>query len=259
MSRKPSATQSIGRFAAAVVGAPETVPPGLGAWNGGSVERRFGVYRNNVREGLIGALASRFPVTEKLVGRAFFSALAEAFLLSHPPRSPVLMEWGDALPAFIETFEPAATVPYLADVARLEAARSHAYHAADAAPVQPETLAALDSERLALVRLVSHPALAILRSPYPVLTIWERNTGDSEPAPLELGGGEDMLVTRPQMRVELRPLPPGAARFFEALEEGQSIGWAAEAAHAETPLFDLTLAFTLMIQSGAFSAVAEET
>ena len=37
---------------------------------------------------------------------------------------------GEAFAAFIQTFEPASSVPYLADVARLEHLRTLAYHAA---------------------------------------------------------------------------------------------------------------------------------
>src|SRR5882724_8165170 len=47
------------------------LPDGVTAWSSSCPEQRFAVYRNNVATGLIGALASRFPVTEKIVGKAF--------------------------------------------------------------------------------------------------------------------------------------------------------------------------------------------
>ena len=65
-----------------------------------------------------------------------------SFVRAEPPRSPVLLGYGDGLPAFVERFEPASCVPYLADVIRLEIATSQAYHAADAEPVDAADLAA---------------------------------------------------------------------------------------------------------------------
>ena len=41
----------------------------------------------------------------------------------HPPTSPVLTEYGDGFADWIAGFEPAAALPYLADMARLERAR----------------------------------------------------------------------------------------------------------------------------------------
>jgi hypothetical protein len=53
-------------------------------------------------------------------------------------------------PDFIEQFEPASSVPYLADVARLEMLRVRAFHAADADPLTARSGRAslADPERL---------------------------------------------------------------------------------------------------------------
>ena len=110
-------TQS--EFAAALIDPGLAVPEGLAAWNGPKPARRFGVYRNNVAIGLIGALASRFPAAERIVGREFFAAMAHEFIRLHPPRSPLLLAYGDDFPDFIESFEPAREITYLADVMRL--------------------------------------------------------------------------------------------------------------------------------------------
>jgi hypothetical protein len=37
-----------------------------------------------------------------------------------PPLSPILLKYGGRFPTFIETFRPTSSLPYLADVARLE-------------------------------------------------------------------------------------------------------------------------------------------
>lgn len=47
-------------------------------------------------------------------------------------RGPSLALYGAGFADFVEDFEPAASVVYLADVARLERARLESLHAADA-------------------------------------------------------------------------------------------------------------------------------
>lgn len=251
-------SRSLRRFRQAIR-SDETGPPeNLRAWNGLAPEKRFDVYRNNVRQGLIGALATRYPVSEKLVGKSFFGILAEAFIAENPPRSPVLLEWGDGLADFAAGFEAAGSVPYLADVMRLEDARSKAYHAADAEPLAAEALARLSPDALGMIRLKPHPALAILRSSYPVVAIWERH--QEEPLiPIEVWVGEDALITRPAMKVEVRRLPPGCAVFLELLRNGTDLGSAAETAGQSDRTFDLAAAFAILIESAAFGALDPET
>jgi hypothetical protein len=110
-------------FADSLLAMPPACPPGLTAWNRSDPARRFAVYRNNVMVSLIDALADSFPVTQALVGEEFFRAMAGVFARAHPPRSPVMAHYGDGFAGFIEDFQPAASLPYLADVARLEMLR----------------------------------------------------------------------------------------------------------------------------------------
>ena len=226
------------RFARALLEGARAVPTGLKSGEGAAPERRFAVHRTNVAAGWTGGLASRFPATEMIVGPAFFAAMARSFAGLHPPRSPVLLDYGDDLPDFIDNFEPAAGLPYLADVARLEVARGRAYHAADAVPLDPAALAQVPPERLAGLTVTLHPAASILRSRYPIVTIWAMNAGEADLAPVEFRVGEDALVGRPELSVTVRRLPPGAAAFLSALGAGAPLGSALATAAAEAPDFD---------------------
>src|SRR5260370_3608477 len=131
-----------GSFADALLNADQPVPRGITAHDATVPARRFGIYRNNVVIGLGKALRNRFPVVEKIVGEEFFAAMARVFVTEQPPRSPLLATYGDNFPAFIAAFEPAREIPYLADVARLEAARTAAYQPADATPVKADAFPA---------------------------------------------------------------------------------------------------------------------
>lgn len=243
------------KFAAALLDTNRAIPEGLTAWNGPRPERRFGVYRNNVAVGLIGALASRFPVAEKIVGNDFFAAMAHEFVRLHPPRSPLLLAYGDDFADFVETFEPARDIAYLPDVIRLEAARRRAYHAADVVPLDPTLLATIEPERLASLTFALHPSALILRSSFPTVTIWAMNAGEMELCPIDDWSGEDALVIRPKMTVEIHRLPAGGAVFLEVLAAGADLAVAMEGAVAAAPDFDLSANLAGALAAGAFTTI----
>ncbi|WP_029350914.1 DNA-binding domain-containing protein [Bosea sp. 117] len=242
-------------FAAALRDGASPTPRGLAAWNGPRPDRRFAVYRNNVAIGLRQALASRYPATERIVGEAFFAAMADAYVVEHPPRSPVLLAYGEDFAAFVAGFEPARELAYLPDVARLEAARGRAYHAADVIPLEPAKLAGIAPDLLGATTLLPHPSMSVLRSPHPVVTIWAMNAGEAEPEPILDWNGEDALVVRPRMTVEVHRLGPGGATFLTTLAQGATLGEAMLAAAADDDNFDLAANLALVLASGAFTAI----
>lgn len=234
-------------FAPALLDPDTAIPAGLHDQAGNPAGRRFDVYRNNVAASLTEAMETGFPVIEKLVGEAFFRAMAGVFLRAHPPHSPVLFRWGDAFPVFLETFPPVAHLPYLADVARLEYALREAYHAADAHPLPPEALSTPD---LARARFGFAPATRLLTSPYPIHTIWRANTEpDAGPAQ---GGAEAVLVVRPDWDAWPVRLSPEQARFVAALMAGETFGAAVDAAGEG---HDLAASLTLLLDSRTLTAI----
>ena len=245
-----------GVFARAVLD-PEAAVPAALIHKATTPSRRFGVYRNNVYSSLIDVLAARFQVTARLVGETFFRAMARDFVQQDPPRSPVLLRYGVHFADFIAGFPPAAPVPYLADVARLEWAWHTAYHAADAEALPLEALhAAVDGVERATLTL--HPSTCVVRSAYPVVTIWQlaRREGEDEPARLP-ADGEDALVIRPRLAVDVRRLPEGGADFVLALQRGAKLQDAAAAAIAAAPGFDLKANLAGLMSSGAIAGVRD--
>lgn len=200
------------------------LPPGVTAADPAETARRFAVYRNTVAVSLGRALARRFPVIERLVGPAFFAALARACLEADPPRSPVLLEWGAGFADFLAGFAPVADWPYLADVARVEYARGLAFHAPDAAPVDPAVLAGADPARL---RLGLHPSLAVLRLDHPAVSIWTRNQPGAMPAPLPSGPQIALILRDPAHAVPVAAITPADAVLIEALQQKQTLAAAA--------------------------------
>jgi len=244
-------------FAAALLDAQRPCPAGLLAWNGSDPAKRFAVYRNNVVSSLIDALADTFPVTRELVGDEFFRAMARVFVAAIPPRSPVLAEYGQEFPAFVESFPPARGVPYLADVARLEWLYLTAYHAPDAEPLSEAgfqaALASADDLPGARIRL--HPSAGLLRSPYAVFSLWAAHQGALDIGTVDPYQAEDVLVVRPRWDVLVLPLRPGAGRFVAGLAGGSAFGESARAASETRPDFDLGATLADLIGAGAVVAL----
>jgi hypothetical protein len=128
------------------------------------------VHRHTLRANLQGALRKTYPVVALLVGDEFFAYVARAFIAREPSRSPNLEDYGSGFAEFLRDFAPAASLPYLADVAALEAAIERVARAADDSTMQ------------------------LLQSPYPILRIWQLNQpGWSGDEGVSLDAGADHL------------------------------------------------------------------
>lgn len=234
---------------------PAQPPPATIEAHSGATRRRFAVYRNNVVVGLIEALRARFPAVERLVGEAFFAAAARVFAAAHPPRSALMMTYGEDFPEFLARFPPAAELGFLADVARLETARTRAYHAPDATAIAPARLMALAPEALATLRLAIHPSATVIRSAHPVVLIWAMNAGETPVAAIDDWRAQDALVTRPRATVDVCALPPGGAAFLLALMRGD--GLADAAASADALAFDLAANLSALLTRGLIVDIAQ--
>ncbi|MDP1647517.1 MAG: DNA-binding domain-containing protein [Rubrivivax sp.] len=244
-------------FAAALLDPARLCPSGLRAWNGSDPTARLAVHRNNVVGSLIDALAETFPVVQQLVGEDFFRAMAGIFVRHAPPRSRVLAQYGQDFPAFIARFEPAQSLPYLADVARLEAARVRAYHAADADPVSADavSLALTSGERMGELRALCHPSVSTLASPHAVVSLWVAHQNDGGVETVDVDAPECAIVLRASLDVVVLRAPDGAAAFVQALLQGQGLGDAVASAMQVAPHFDLTAALSLLLAHDALTSL----
>lgn len=238
-------------FADALLHATRPVPAGITTARGESDLSRFAVYRNNVFVSLTKALAVRFPVTERLVGSDFFAGMARAYAQVRKPTSPLIMEYGDDFAHFIQHFAPVAGLSYLPDVVRLEAAWTRAYHAADAVPIGFSALA-VESDALSMLRFAPHPSATLVRSEYPVGSIWAAHQHGTVKAP-EKWSPETILVVRPAMDVRVHILPVRDAIFVATLFRGATLGEAAEAAIDCDRDFDFGTALVGLVGLGTFA------
>lgn len=242
-------------FAAALIDPDLGAPSNVSGPDGAPAPRRFGVYRNNVIAGLVNALASSYPAVRRIVGEEFFRAMARRYVLASPPRSPVLMDYGASFADFIGTFQPASSLSYLPDVARIERAWREAYHAEDMAPLTREIIAQIPADKLAGASFSLHPSLRVVSSKYPALRIWRMNTAGETVAPVDLSVAEDTMIVRPEADVEVRLMPPGGAVFVLALGAGDPLGTAAGAAIDADAAFDLAGNIAGLVSAGVLVAI----
>lgn len=245
------------QFAAAMLDPSAPLPPSLQARGKNAPQRRFALYRNNIVTSLVSALVARFPVVHRLVGDEFFRAMARRYVAAAPPRSPVLLLYGESFPDFIGSFAPAASIEYLADVARLEFARGRAYHAADAVPIDPGAFAHLRPAELANLRMVFHPSVALVDSPFPIVSIWESHQ-QAEVAAIQHWRPETALVARPALDVEIWRLPPAGGVFIGSLAHGERLSSAAERATAASVEFDPILTLSVLLRANIVIALRRE-
>lgn len=244
-------------FGTAVLMRDGGMPAGLVGPDGLPSPRRFAVYRNNVLAGLANGLGEAYPVVRRLVGEEFFRAMAVEFAAASPPRGPLMYDYGGGFAEFIDRFPPAAAVPYLADVARLERAWAEAYHAAEERSIDARTLQAIGAEEITAARLVLHGSLRVVVSDFPIVSIWQANMGEGEPGATALAQqGETALIARPSTEVELRRLAAGPAQFVLALANGCALGVAVERALTTDPRFDISSGLGDLFAMGLVAGVA---
>ncbi|MGH8780512.1 HvfC/BufC family peptide modification chaperone [Paraburkholderia sp.] len=243
------------RFAPGLTDPAIAAPGDVVIASGKGVVKRYNVYRNNVTVSLIDALAAVYPAVQRITGVDFFRAMARFHVRATPPVSPLLFEYGRDFPAFIESYEYAQEMPWLADTARIERAWLDAYHAADMPVLAAEALGSIKPTSLAGLRFKPHPATRIIRSPYPAVAIFAMNRNEGPVSPLRSSEPEDALVTRPEQDVTVSRLPPGGATFLIRLFSGATLGEAVTVAFDDAPSFDLKANLAGMISAGVFTAI----
>ncbi len=247
-------------FAAAIYNTNAPIPGDVFAR--GTPERRtrgFAAYRNNVFVALVKLIAARFPAVQRIVGEEFFLATARTFVQDRPPSGTLNLCYGADFPAFLAAFPPAAGLPYLPDVARLEWARHESAIAPDAERMAASSLGDIDAAEVFELHVVVHPSVRVISSHYPIVSIWALNEGDGAGRSLPAdAGAEDALVVRPLAETKIHRLPAGGAIFVSALARGASLGKAAEMAIGDYPQLDLNVALVTLLAAGGLSAVAGE-
>lgn len=214
----------------------------------------FAVYRNTVLKGCIDALQANFPAVARIVGDEWFRAAAAVYARRTLPGTPTLLTYGQSFPDFLAHFEPAAELPYLADVARADRLWSEAHVAADDSVMDPAALARIALEDMDQVTLRPHAAARWLWcDEHPVCALWSRNRAGADHDSQIDWRGEGILLTRPHGAVVHGALPHAGAAFLSACTAGLSIARAATTALDVDAGVDLAALINQLLQAGALA------
>jgi len=217
--------------------------------NGLEAARRMQVYRHNHAIALTSALRAVYPVTERLVGEDFFAATAALYARENPSHSGNIQDYGGAFPAFLATYEPAVSLPYLADVAALEWRRLQTALAPPHAPMDLKALAEVPAESLPELYFHHQPAARAFESRFPVLSIWQFCQEADPQGGLDLDlGAQCVLFSRPALDVEMRLLSTGEYAFLQRLCRGADFETACRAALDTEPGFDVQERFAALVR-----------
>lgn len=208
--------------------------------NGMAPAARLAIYRNNIVHNYLEALRDVYPVVERLVGGDFFRLAADCYIPCHPSCHGDLHGFGGAFAAFLEDFPPAACLPYLGDVARLEWYWHESFHSADCGTMALDRLTTVGEAALPSLLFELHSSCRLLASPFPIDQIWQANQSyavASEAIDLAVGGVQ-LLICRRRDVVEIAAIGDAEFALLAALARAEPLATALLAAHSRDASFD---------------------
>ncbi len=216
----------------------------------------FAVYRNTVMKGCVDALQANFPAVARLVGDEWFRAAAAEFAAGELPGNPSLLAYGESFPAFLEGFPPAAGLPYLAGVARLDRHWTESHTAADAPVIGREAFSVADAGEIGAAVLLPHPAARwSWFASAPVFSIWRRNREEGADDGEIAWNGEGALLTRPGDVVRWTAIDLPSFRFLDACSRSLPLDEALAAALDADPEANLVRLVNNLLDAGAFRQI----
>lgn len=218
------------------------------------------IYRRATTATLVQALRVSYPVVERLVGAGFFAAATSAYVAETPSRSGDLERYGADFARFLDRYRPAASLPYLADVARLERLLAQLLRAPFSRALDRTTLAALSAADLPCLRLALSPRSALFCSRYPAFDIWRENRDQQyEPASISLDSGETRLLLVAGKSVAAHSLTAAEHLFFECIRYGETLENAVDSAVGHDPSLDFADVLKKAIEWQCLSTIETTT
>ncbi|BCE00796.1 putative DNA-binding domain-containing protein [Marinicellulosiphila megalodicopiae] len=186
-------------------------------------QARFSIYKNNVFHSLIEALKAQFPVCEKLVGSDFFKGCAQQYLNITLPKRADMILIGEDFSEFLQNFEHTQTLPFLAEVAKLEYTRAQSLQSQSADCINMQDLENIDIQVLQQQHLSFHPSVFILESNFKIFTIWKGHQPGQGMQETNINETEHTLIFRDNHNVACILLSPSIYTCFKAWQNGLNL------------------------------------
>lgn len=197
-----------------------------------SALERVQIYADMYFARLVEVLEQEFPALVAWLGHAEAHALFRDYVVAHPSRSFTLNRLGSRLEAFLRDEaelpdELAARRSVAVELARLERSIQDVFDAPEGPRLAPAELAAVPPERFGDLRLVPHPAFALLDFAHPIEP-WYRAQREERPLPPLAPRSSALAVFRQAGRVWRLELSAAQRALLGALVEGLPLAAALE-------------------------------
>jgi hypothetical protein len=184
------------------------------------------------------SLVEDFPGVSGILGQAAWQPLVEGYLAAHPPESFTLRQLGLNFPQYIASQRALPQHALCTDMARLELAYLEIFDAADAAPLNADSLAGIPESVWESARIELHPALRVLQLDYPVATLRKQLLQaqfGAEKVLMPAREPQCLLLFRHDLSMIDEQIEPGAFALLQALTRCVPLVEACEQAQTESP------------------------
>jgi hypothetical protein len=198
--------------------------------DGVSQRRRLEVYANAYRIRIVDAIAAEFPKVAAALGPQRHAELCRRYLAAHPTSRPSLRDAAQHLATFLDAGGLPEAPAWLADLARLERARTCAFDGREARALAREDLAGFPPEEIAFLQLPLVPTADLLTLHSIADEVWTaiENERPVPEQPTEPVRSRSVLVWRRDVTVYHRTLADDEAEVLRALARGATFGEACE-------------------------------
>jgi hypothetical protein len=214
---------------------------------------RLGIYYNNTLLGLTDILIATYPILQKIVGESFFRTIARFYIETNSQNTGNRHAYGVGLASFLRSYEPAASWPYLPDIAAIEWAYFQASIANDAPALDFSELTDLISEHPGFIVLL-HPGVHYIELNFNALEIWQEHQRDEIETIKLQESPQTVLIWRDQKdEIFIQKISEPLKKLLQCCREG--IGFGKAMFQSSDGLQDLTLfqqEFARVVSSGVF-------
>jgi hypothetical protein len=190
-----------------------------------NASERVAVYADGFPARLREALAEAYPAVEHVVGPDAFGALAHGYARFAFLSSYNLNDAGGLFPEFLSRDPLTGRLPFLPDLARLEWSVTRAFHSAAEPPLDAAALAGWSMETWARGVLRFQPAVAVVRSAWPIVDVWRHRETAPEEIDIDLRDRpQQALVSRPGFGVRCEEIDAVEAEILSQLLRGRRLG-----------------------------------
>jgi hypothetical protein len=211
------------------------------------------VYRNNSTVSFRVALEGSYPVVRRRVGDDYFRQLTAQYRERFPSRSGDLHWIGRDFPAFLHEQLRGSEYAWLADLARLEWARSQASIAKLEPSMPADVLGRFAPDQLEHVVFELQPSLQLVASDFPIFSVWLTNQAENAPPVDQSRGTECGMVRARADLLEVRLLEARLFSYLCALQAGTPLGEAVATAGLDQNA--LVSALSFVFNEGLVSSV----